>query len=181
MCDGDIGGVVIHNRQIGKEIDSIQAIAKSRARWKRVSQQGGFALADMRRGEQVAGGVIQSWSSWRGKGSPVGHLNRKCFPHWLDSSKGHMLLILSNQLGGRDEKLVVLRLALSAGSGKRGKDLCLALLEWTKKKSLPSQRLPLVEEGEQSNKHIYHRSGGLVLWRKAASEGMWHFSLWWCH
>ena len=47
----------------------------------------------------------------------------------LVSFKGHMLLILSNQLGGREEKLVVLRLGLSAGLGKRGKDLCLALLE----------------------------------------------------
>ena len=132
LYDGDIGGI-IHNSQISKGIDSIQAIVKSTARWKRMSQQSGFALAVIRWGEQISDGVIQSWSSCRGKGSPVGHLNRKCFPHWLDSFKGHMLLILSNQLGGRDEKLVVLRLALSAVLGKRGKDLCLALLEWRKK------------------------------------------------
>ena len=32
LYDGDIGGVIIHNSQISKEIDSIQTIAKSMAR-----------------------------------------------------------------------------------------------------------------------------------------------------
>ena len=47
-----------------------------------------------------------------------------------------MLLILSNQLGGRDEKLVVLRLGLSAGLGKRGK-ICVWLC-WNEQKKVPA-------------------------------------------
>lgn len=65
-------------------------------------------------------------------GGPAGHLNMEGVPLCLDSLGGHMVLISSDQLGGRNEKSV-LSVALSVGSCPRGKTCCLASLERKKK------------------------------------------------